>query len=86
MAKASVRSNVTVQLFLVIPFMSRGFMFGLYFFGIVLAGEGKAGCYNLIVVLLPCGCLYSVLLSRSAMGWSVIGNSWSYSLPFWCHV
>ena len=52
-------------------------MFGLCFCDVVLnlAEEAKAGCYTLIVVLLPCESLCSVPLPRSAMGWSVIGNS-----------
>ena len=30
-----------------------------------------AACFTLIVFLLLCGCLYSVALSRCAIGWTV---------------
>ena len=48
-----------------------------------LAGEGRAGCFTLIVFLLPCGCWCSVSLPHIAEGRFAVcdcGITWSYSL------
>ena len=37
-----------------------------------LVEEERAGCFAIIVFLLPCGCLCSVPLPHGAMGWSVV--------------
>ena len=36
-----------------------------------LAKEERAACFILIVILLSCGCSFSVPLPRVAVGWSV---------------
>ena len=52
-----------------------------------LVEEERAGCFTLIVLLMPFDCYCSVSLPHGALGWSAVcdcGISWSYSLTFYC--
>ena len=42
------------------------------FFSIILHGEESAGCFALIVFLMPCDCKFSVALPNGAVGLSAV--------------
>ena len=37
-----------------------------------LAEEARAGCFPLVVLLMPCGCWYSIALSHGAVGLAAV--------------
>ena len=65
MASAAVYSKAVDSLFVISPIVCVGL------FLVSVLEEERPGCFILIVFLLSYGCLFSVSLHLSAMGWSV---------------